>query len=381
MGERRLLVARLAGRFGLSRLTNSPNPELGLALGRNPGRIGELLSVRHPPPLTYARRTSKRRRLAAPGRGGGRARREPQHAAALERLRQADLLPQPGRPSALPARGRRRRCCAPNDGGGPVREVAAPRPTAGDDDDAHASLLTLARVAAEGVGVTECRISLAEGTAQFRILSARSRTGRDAVVRRGGDRRRGSAHGAGGPAHRPPRRDRGPRLDEPARAQRGGDAAPARRRRRPGRAAGGRGPQPGRAGTGRIARAALVQRRQRHLCRVHGAPGGAPADGRLDDALEPPEVGLPEEDGARRDATRTETRGPAGHPRRPHAPRAGRRRLRHPSLRPRRQRAGARRRVRDRRVSSAARPAVPRGRLRRGRRRRWSPASRSRSPT
>ena len=63
------------------------------------------------------------------------------------------------------------------DGGGPVREVAARRLT-GDHDEARASLLTLARVAAEGVGVTECRISLAEGHGRFRILSAR-RTGRE----------------------------------------------------------------------------------------------------------------------------------------------------------------------------------------------------------
>ncbi len=58
------------------------------------------------------------------------------------------------------------------EGGGPVREVAARRPT-GDHDEARASLLTLARVAAEGVGVTECRISLAERHGRFRILSAR----------------------------------------------------------------------------------------------------------------------------------------------------------------------------------------------------------------
>ena len=51
-----------------------------------------------------------------------------------------------------------------------------PPVAAGDHDAARASLLTLARVAAEGVGVTECRVSLAEGDGRFRVLTARSRT-------------------------------------------------------------------------------------------------------------------------------------------------------------------------------------------------------------
>ncbi len=41
----------------------------------------------------------------------------------------------------------------------------------------RAPLLVLARVAAEGVGVTECRISLAEADGAFTVFTARSRTG------------------------------------------------------------------------------------------------------------------------------------------------------------------------------------------------------------
>ena len=43
--------------------------------------------------------------------------------------------------------------------------------------DRRAPLLALARVAAEGVGVTECRISLPEGDDAFTVLTARSRAG------------------------------------------------------------------------------------------------------------------------------------------------------------------------------------------------------------
>jgi diguanylate cyclase (GGDEF)-like protein/excisionase family DNA binding protein len=46
-----------------------------------------------------------------------------------------------------------------------------------DRDAVRASLLTLAHVAAEGVGVSECRVSLAEDDGRFRVLSAHSRSG------------------------------------------------------------------------------------------------------------------------------------------------------------------------------------------------------------
>ena len=61
------------------------------------------------------------------------------------------------------------------DGGGPVAGGRRPQAEPADHDEAaRVRSLTLARVAAEGVGVTECRISLAEGDGRFRILSARS---------------------------------------------------------------------------------------------------------------------------------------------------------------------------------------------------------------
>jgi len=49
--------------------------------------------------------------------------------------------------------------------------------TASGTGELRASLLALARVAAEGVGVTECRISLAEADDTFTVLTARSQTG------------------------------------------------------------------------------------------------------------------------------------------------------------------------------------------------------------
>ena len=51
----------------------------------------------------------------------------------------------------------------------------APAPHTGSD--LHAPLFALARVAAEGVGVTECRISLPEADDVFTVLTARSRAG------------------------------------------------------------------------------------------------------------------------------------------------------------------------------------------------------------
>jgi diguanylate cyclase (GGDEF)-like protein/excisionase family DNA binding protein len=56
-----------------------------------------------------------------------------------------------------------------------ARQASARQPT-GDPDAERASLLTLARVAAEGVGVSECRLSLAQEDGRFRMLTARSRT-------------------------------------------------------------------------------------------------------------------------------------------------------------------------------------------------------------
>ena len=47
-------------------------------------------------------------------------------------------------------------------------------------DTLGAPLLVLARVAAEGVGVTECRISLPEARDTFTVFTARSRNGGDA---------------------------------------------------------------------------------------------------------------------------------------------------------------------------------------------------------
>ena len=48
--------------------------------------------------------------------------------------------------------------------------------------DRRAQLLALARVAAEGVGVTACRVSLPEGDDAFTVLTARSRTGDGAAA-------------------------------------------------------------------------------------------------------------------------------------------------------------------------------------------------------
>ena len=47
---------------------------------------------------------------------------------------------------------------------------------AGDRDERRASLLTLARVAAEGVGVSECRVSLVDAHGACGLLIAHSRT-------------------------------------------------------------------------------------------------------------------------------------------------------------------------------------------------------------
>ena len=54
---------------------------------------------------------------------------------------------------------------------------ASPKTTSAGAGELRAPLLALARVAAEGVGVTECRISLAEAGDSFTVLTARSRTG------------------------------------------------------------------------------------------------------------------------------------------------------------------------------------------------------------
>ena len=63
------------------------------------------------------------------------------------------------------------------------REPATRRSPPGDHDVECASLLTLARVAAEGTGVSACRVTLAEGDGRFRVLTARSRSagGRSSV--------------------------------------------------------------------------------------------------------------------------------------------------------------------------------------------------------
>ncbi len=68
------------------------------------------------------------------------------------------------------------------DGGSLPSRISAGRPGRADgpfpSDDLYAPLLALARVAAEGVGVTDCRISVPANGGQFYVLSARSRTGR-----------------------------------------------------------------------------------------------------------------------------------------------------------------------------------------------------------
>ena len=53
-------------------------------------------------------------------------------------------------------------------------QVTRRPPIEGPDRDARASLLTLARAAAEGVGVSECRVSLPGENGAIRLLSARS---------------------------------------------------------------------------------------------------------------------------------------------------------------------------------------------------------------
>ena len=78
----------------------------------------------------------------------------------------------------------------------------------------------------------------------------------------------------------PEARHRRSGLDQPARAFRSREPPAARGRRHPRRAARRRRPQHRGAGARRVSRAARLHRRQRHLRRVHGTPGGATALGR-----------------------------------------------------------------------------------------------------
>ncbi|MGE5229032.1 MAG: GAF domain-containing protein, partial [Deltaproteobacteria bacterium] len=63
-----------------------------------------------------------------------------------------------------------------NEGGRPPRRLPARHAPGSDRGDRRASLLTLAHVAAEGVGVPECRVSLVDANDAVSLLIARSRT-------------------------------------------------------------------------------------------------------------------------------------------------------------------------------------------------------------
>ena len=353
---------------------NSSDP--ALASGRIAVRIGELLSVRQPPPpLPYARRTSERRRLAPPRRSGGGARRQPQHAAPLERLRQADLLPQPRRASSLQTR-RRRDAAARRGRGHPGRGVCRDRvprsapPSVGDEHG----------------GATRSGPRGGRGRRGDRVPASRCprettrspSSPRAAVPVSTRHPKRSLASEAGSPTVRKVLQT-GRRLviadlgsDEPAGAVGGGDAPPARRRRRPRRAPCGRWPEQRGARARGIESAARLHRRQRDLRRVHGPPGGSAAlatTRRLPRttswAAPCPTASSPNE----RQADRARPQDLLLPLAAPAAPRAARRRLRHPPLRPRGRDPRAGGRVGVRRCSAVARPAPPRDGLRPGRRR------------
>ena len=71
-----------------------------------------------------------------------------------------------------------------NESGRVPRRLPAHHAPVGGGDARRASLLTLAHVAAEGVGVSECRVSLVDANGDFSLLIARSRTQRSAGAAR-----------------------------------------------------------------------------------------------------------------------------------------------------------------------------------------------------
>ena len=156
----------------------------------------------------------------------------------------------------------------------PSARTAMAQPVA---DELGAPLLVLARVAAEGVGVTECRISLPDAGDTFTVFTAHSRNGGDARPRGRELLRRAAPDRPGGAAHGAEARHRRPGLDQPARASRGREPPAAGGRRDPRRTAHRRRPQQRGAGARGVSRAARLHRRQRDLRRVHGTPGGAVA--------------------------------------------------------------------------------------------------------
>ena len=253
-----------------------------------------------------------------------------------------------------------------NESGGLPRRLPARHAPVGGRDDLRASLLTLARVAAEGVGVSECRVSLVDANGAFRLLIARSRThggaaapedeeeageplptvrevlrtGRRLVISDLGStnllerseanalRQRGDAAVLAVPVTVEGRNRAVLELVE-SRAQRAFNGA-------------------------NVAFAEFMARQAANLL-VDG--GGDRRAYRRTSRRDRPEGG----------STLTAARGPAPHSRRPAPARAGRRRLRRPAAPPRSARAGAGRRFRRRRSAAASRPAVRRGGLRRGR--------------
>ncbi len=78
------------------------------------------------------------------------------------------------------------------DGRGTPGLPSARQAVVAGDDELRTSLLTLARVAAEGVGVSECRVSLVDGNGRFRLLIARCRD-RDGAAALEGEEETGEA--------------------------------------------------------------------------------------------------------------------------------------------------------------------------------------------
>ncbi len=371
-GARAIRIAKpLAGLIGLRYRQILPLCSLGLASGRITVRIGELLSVRQP----YLH--SGMRIGRANGEGWlrlGEAAAE--LGVSLNTLRRWS---DSGKLTCYRSPGGHRRyrrgdveaLLRAEDTAGPVAlstpaRVAPPLVAV----ELRAPLLALARVAAEGVGVTECRISLPEADDTYTILTASSRTGRGTpsevesssgeplptvrVVLRTGRRLVIADLGSTNLLERPEAEEL---------RQRGDVAVLAVPLAVDGRYSAvlelveSRAP---RVFTGaNVTFAEFMARQAAGLLSDQEGTSDAGAVGQLPARRRRP----------RRVAACASASGPAARARRPAAPRAARRRLRHPSLRRRRRDSRAGGRVRVRRSAAPPRPLPPRRRVRPGRRR------------